>query len=288
MKKHTWVLLPLLILLQSSISVSSETFQNYQYSHLLDVQGRQGIASDGEYYYVSDTKGLYKYSKDGKVLLENLTPFAGLPIAANHFGDIDVYNGEIYSGLENFIDGVGKDIQIAIYDAKTLAFKRSLKWEPASGQVEVCGLTVDTKNQLVWMADWVNGSHLYKYDLADGKYLGKVALLPAPKMQQGIQYFDGHIYITADDGDADLNEHDRIYSVVADPMVTSTSVQLVKALSEVKRAGEIEGLSVDPITHELMVLVNRGRRIVLGMPKEFYVGYDKEIHEVYFYKAATH
>jgi hypothetical protein len=31
-------------------------------------------------------------------------------------------------------------------------------------------------------------------------------------------------------------------------------------------------------------LSNRGKRIVLGMPKGLYPGYEKEIHEVYVYR----
>ena len=47
--------------------------------------------------------------------------------------------------------------------------------------------------------------------------------------------------------------------------------------------GEIVGLDFNKETNELIVLANRGQRIVLGMPKDFYPGYDREIHEVYVY-----
>jgi len=42
----------------------------------------------------------------------------------NHIGDIDVYNNELYLGVENFVDGVGKNIQVAVYDGDTLELKR--------------------------------------------------------------------------------------------------------------------------------------------------------------------
>ena len=61
-------------------------------------------------------------------------------------------------------------------------------------------------------------------------------------------------------------------------------VVLERTFDDVRRAGEIEGLSVDPTTGELLVHFNRGKRIVLGMPKGFYPGYDREIHEVYVYR----
>ena len=34
----------------------------------------------------------------------------------------------------------------------------------------------------------------------------------------------------------------------------------------------------------MLVLANRGKRIVLGMPKGLYPGYDREIHEVYVFR----
>lgn len=35
---------------------------------------------------------------------------------------------------------------------------------------------------------------------------------------------------------------------------------------------------------DLLVLANRGARIVLGMPRGFYPGYDGEVHEVYVFE----
>ena len=51
-----------------------------------------------------------------------------------------------------------------------------------------------------------------------------------------------------------------------------------------RRAGEIEGLCVNPEAGGIVVLSNRGARIVLGMPKGFYDGYDREIHELYVFR----
>ncbi len=59
-----------------------------------------------------------------------------------------------------------------------------------------------------------------------------------------------------------------------------------KVFDDFRRTGEIEGLAFDPVSQELLVLANRGSRIVLGMPKGLYPGYDREIHEIYVYAAA--
>ena len=260
---------------------------------VIEVAGRQGVACDGEFYYVSGSTALYKYTLDGMLVLANESPFeaitAGSP-APNHIGDIDIYEGEIYAGCEYFMDGVGTNIQTAIYDAETLLYKRSIPWEPASGQVECCGLAVDRILGFVWMADWVDGSHLYCYDMGTGVYLGKVELDPAPGLQQGIFCLDdGRILISSDDGDADNGEPDHLY--VCRPyngsgLLDKAAVATYLTTDAFRRAGEIEGLCVNPAAGELVVLSNRGARIILGMPRGFYEGYDREIHELYVFQSA--
>ena len=253
-----------------------------------EVKGRQGVASDGAHYYVSGSKALYKYDKNGKLIQTNESPFDGYPIPANHIGGIDVFNGEVFVSAENFMDGVGKDIQIAIHDADTLKLKRSFAFDPSSGQQEVSGICVDTDKRSVWMVSWVgeeSGRYIYEYSLDTGKYLRKVHLQPVPQWIQGIHYWKGKLFVTADDGNADFDEPDNLYRVeVTDK--TYAPVIREKVFSEVKRQGEIEAGGVDPKTGEFLVLFNRGSRIVLGMVKGFYPGYDREISEVYRYRMA--
>lgn len=258
----------------------------YELKDVMKVDGRQGVACDGKYIYVSCSKALYKYDMDGKLVLKNDKPFeTGYTKAVNHLGDIDVYNGEIYCGVENFMDGVGKDIQVSVYDANTLKFKRAFPFNEASGQLETSGITVDPVKGTVWMCSWVgeeSGRYLYEYDL-DGNYLRKVHLQPVPQWVQGVFYYDGSLFLTADDGTADENEPDHLYRVDISS-ASNAPVILEKTFTEAIRQGEIEGLCVDPSTGDLLVHQNRGARIVLGMTKGMYPGYKSEVHEIYRYK----
>ncbi len=270
----------------------AEFLPKYDYTLVgtFEVKGRQGVCTDGEFYYVSGSKALYKYDKKGNLLQTNETPFEGYPIPSNHIGDIDVFDGEIFVSAENFMDGVGKDIQIAIHDAKTLKLKRTFRFEPSSGQEEVSGITVDPDKRSVWMCSWVgeeSGRYLYEYSLDTGKFLRKVHLQPVPQWVQGVFYWKGNLYLTADDGTADLDEPDHLYRVNITDKSYASVVQ-EKTFTEVKKQGEIEGLTMDPKTGELLVHFNRGARIVLGMGKGLYPGYDREISEVYRYKMTPH
>lgn len=56
---------------------------------------------------------------------------------------------------------------------------------------------------------------------------------------------------------------------------------LERTLDDVTLQGEIEGISFDRNNKQMLISYNRGARIALGMPKGFYSGYDKEIHEVF-------
>ena len=265
----------------------------YVLSKVVEVEGRQGIATDGEHYFVSGSTALYTYDKEGNLLMSNTSPFEGLELEANHIGDIDCYDGKLFAGIEHFMDGVGRNIQVAVYDAATLRYLYSIPWTAESGQQEVCGLAVNPEHGHVWMADWTQGHELYCYSLVSGEYVGKVALTPAPRLQQGICFIDGRMVISCDDGDAEADEPDRLWCCDLYPgtgddvhdcgFPSEVETSIFRVMDDFRRVGEIEGLSTDPVTGELLVLTNRGARIILGMPRGFYPGYDHEIHEVYVY-----
>lgn len=284
----TWHLTAIALLPILAACASQPSGADYILDRTLEVEGRQGVATDGHHYYVSGSTALYRYGMDGRLEASDTHPFDALTLECNHIGDIDIWNGEIYAGCEWFMDGEGHNIQIAVYDASTLQYKYSIPWEPASGQVECCGLAVDTVNNEVWMADWVDGSRLYCYDIATKRFSRSLELRldgqdgNFPTLQQGIAFLNGKILISCDDGDADKGEADHLY--LADPETGKTT--LFRTMDDFRLTGEIEGLTVNPLNGELSVLSNRGARIILGMPRGYYPGYDREIHEIYIYRRA--
>ena len=250
------------------------------------VDGRQGIAYENDIYYVSGSATLSKYDADWNLIASADDPFEGFTDQVNHIGDIDVYEGEIYAGVEYFMDGEAKNIQVAVYDAETFKLNRTYAFAEESGQTEVSGIAIDPDSKSIWMCSWADGEsgrYLYHYDLESGEDTGRLHLQAPPQWIQGIAYLDGFIYITADDGTADDGEPDHIYRCKADITNSAASVVLERTLDDVALQGEIEGLTFDQSREQLLVSYNRGARIVLGMPKGFYEGYDNEIHEIYIY-----
>lgn len=299
----------------------------YRLKKVIEVPARQGVAADKDYFYLSDTRGLYVYDHNWNLVKKRVQtkddPLFPHPEKANHFGDIDVYDGKIYTGNEHFNLGRGENISVSIYDAKTLQWIEDIPWSPESGQVECSGLAVDREQGLVWMSDWVDSRYVYAYSLATKKYYTKMQCRPEPYWCQGIYICDGTMLFSADDGESTYQIADCIYKadisgapytglkqgtepVKADPwnvktdkngkVVTRTGLiaggafarplTLFREMKDFRRCGEIEGLTVDPNTDDLLVLNNRGTQIILGMSQGPFKdeGYTKEIHEVYVYE----
>ena len=255
-----------------------------------EVEVRQGVCAENGYYWVSGSATLAKYDKDWNLITKNESPFEGYEKEVNHIADIDVYENELYIGAEYFMDGVGKNIQIAVYDGDTLKLKRTFSFEEASGQLECSGIAVDPDTKSVWMCSWVgeeSGRYLYRYDLETGAYLGKVHMQMPPQWLQGVAYYDGYLYMTADDGTADDNEPDHLYRTKITEGSTYCNVTLERTFDDVTKQGEIEGLTFDKENGSLLLLYNRGARIILGMPRGFYDGYDREISEVFTYSMSA-
>ena len=138
------------------------------------VDGRQGIAWYEGGYIVSGSATLSRYDGEWNLAATATDPFSGFADEVNHIGDIDVYNGEIYAGVEYFMDGEARNIQIAVYDAQRLELTRTYAFEAQSGQTEVSGIAVDPDSGSVWMCSWADGEsgrYLYRYDLETGAYL---------------------------------------------------------------------------------------------------------------------
>ena len=108
-------------------------------------------------------------------------------------------------------------------------------------------------------------------------------MLPVPKGIQGVAYYDEHLYITCDDGDVDQGEPDSLYRLDVGKEPDQATVVFERAFTDVIEQGEIEGLSFDQDTGQLLILYNRGAIITDGMMTGFYEGYTEEIHEVFIY-----
>ena len=283
---HLLIVLNILFLCLFGFWDSTMPKYRYDLASSHRVAGRQGICTDGEYYWVSGSATLTKYDQDWNVVAENNEPLKGYKWKVNHIGDIDVYQNDLYLGVELFAQGEASNIQIAVYDGDTLERKWIFPLQADTGQMECSGIAVDPEGRTVYLSSWVEdetSTCLYMYDLDTGAFKGKLEMQPVPKGIQGVAYYDEHLYITCDDGDVDQGEPDSLYRLDVGKEPDHATVVFERAFTDVIQQGEIEGLSFDKDTGQLLILYNRGAIITDGMMTGFYEGYTEEIHEVFVY-----
>ena len=117
---------------------------------------------------------------------------------------------------------------------------------------------------MVCKPDDESSEYLYMYDLDTGEYKGKLKMNPIPKWLQGIAYYDGNLYVTSDDGDADDDAPDHMYRVDVSGDKKTGKVNLEKTFDDVRKQGDIEGLTFDENRGQLLILYNRCSKIVAG------------------------
>ena len=283
--KRTCILLSILMIAVLFASCEGYT-DGYEGRSVMEVEGRQGIAYDGKYRYVSGTDSLIRYTWNWAVVNRAEDPLKGYPEEVNHLGDVTYYDGSIYAAAEYFDEGKVKNMQIGIYDKETLELTGSYEIDKSSGQTECSGVAADPDNGFIWVCSWSSGEsgeYLYRYSLEDGKYLGKMKLDKPPVNIQGVAYFKEGIYLTADDGDCEKDQPDHMYLVTPDEDYANAAVTEEKDFTEVLDFGEIEGFTFMPKKKKLLVLQNRGAKIENGVPVGFYDDYEREFSEVYTY-----
>ena len=261
---------------------------SYTLNDVHEVDGRQGIAWENGYFYVSGNTTISVYDRNWTLRRKTKSPLKGIKASVNHIGDIDVYKGQIYAGIEYFNNGSSQNPMIAVYDVKTLERREVCPLDSSSGQKEISGIAVDPDNRILWICSWASGKggwYLYKYDLQTKKYIGRVRLQAAPQQVQGIAYYDGWIYFSSDDGTADYDEPDHVYRCQVDPSLSAFRVYPECSMEDVIMQGEVEGITFDKENKQMLISYNRGIRIIDGVSYGYYPGYTKEVREIYVYDA---
>lgn len=161
------------------------------------VGAHQGIAYDGQYYYVIDTNRIDKYDLSWVKVATNTTPLqsTGTP-NVNHLGDGTVYNGELYIVYERYPSGPYINQHVGVFNLADLSFNRS--YDISAQGHEVSSICFDSINGYFVITDFTNAgkSVLHKY-ATDFSYLGTIAT-PAISNKQGITYYDGFFYTSED------------------------------------------------------------------------------------------
>jgi len=157
----------------------------------------QGIATDSTGRVITiDTNHYRRYDAADltTLLAENTDPAASTGIAGvTHSGDGCIIGNELFIPIEADFVSPFDNQHIAVFDADTLAFKRS--YDITANAHEVSGIAYDGTN--LWISDWTDGTVLRKYSLT-GTLLETVTLSAAQTKIQGVEVVDGKLYISPD------------------------------------------------------------------------------------------
>jgi hypothetical protein len=175
----------------------------------------QGVATDGTYWYFSSTLGNYLLTyldktnlSFGTVLLKSgaIPTSLYLSDGSSHIGDIDVYNGTLYAGVE---DSSGYNHpKVVLYDTATLTMGTVYSIPYALQTAGVPWVSVDGPRGFFYLAEWNPTTQLNRFALATGVYVDSLPFTPPAGVTlgriQGTKVFEGSLYLATDFAGKDI------------------------------------------------------------------------------------
>ncbi len=206
----------------------------------------QGAAWDGKRWFFSARQSMQRADTAFDVEVQVFgIPKAIEDLGGNHIGDLDVYNGTLYTAIE---DGPAyKHPFVALFDAETLAFTgRSYMLDPAMHTLGVPWVSVDGPRKRVYTAEWDPTERLNIHDLEhELKFVGNLPLKMKLGRIQGAKVFHGALYAAADD------ERKTVYKI---NLETGTVIKLLELGTP---GSEMEGIALSADgTNALMHTLN--------------------------------
>lgn len=209
----------------------------------LDLQVAQGYSSCGNWNYFFNTNILYLSSSYDQMQVLKQNNDVLVP-GANHMGDGDVYNGNVYTVIENWAGCTAPPsvAAIRVFDAGSL---QSVQVQDITAdQHEVSGIAVIPGTGTAVVSSYCDGSKLFVYSLASLTLQGTIPLPTNVSYIQGVAYHNGFLYLANTDG--------KLYGL-------RLSDGTMRLLMQGSATGEYEGL--DFHSGELRWLVNEPNNI---------------------------
>jgi len=182
----------------NSIDNSDETRKYWlmQVDKSPDVKAHQGVATNGETFYLFHTDFIKKVDKNWNEIDINKEVLMEIGGEINHLGDGDYHNDKLYVPVEYWDNNDNfRSQHIAIWDATDLSYIG--KHDISTQGHEVAGVVVD--NNQVFVVSYYDGSMIWKYNLPDFDYTGFIPLGEDIKNIQGITKSNDCFYISQED-----------------------------------------------------------------------------------------
>ena len=227
---------------------------------LPSLNGKQGIAMDNAFFYVSDNNKLIKYDKNWNLIkeIDNVSDYFTQVDGTHHIGDIEVYDNLIFTVGENFSGSVGTAIELGIFNTDLQWVLTRNIYPEAHGIQEVSGITLDVNKKIMWISSWCDGDsgqYLYAYSYPNFSFIRKIKTNPWVQKIQGIKFYKDFIFASCDDNNpwsGDHVEKDHLYRI----NLKTGKACLEHTFNEFSDNKETEGLTIDTKTGYFLIMQN--------------------------------
>jgi len=162
------------------------------------VDVHQGVAYDGNHFYLIDTNAIYKYDKNWDLVAQNTNPLAAVRTATgvtalNHLGDGTIKDGELFIVIEEYTNSPYDTQFIVVFNVADLSYNRN--YNISAQAHEVSSICWDPINGYFVVTDYTSAGNtvLHKYSSV-GAYLGTITVGSMTE-KQGIEYYDNKFYM---------------------------------------------------------------------------------------------
>ncbi|MGB9370666.1 MAG: hypothetical protein WCB79_01840 [Halobacteriota archaeon] len=262
--KNIWVLAGLITVavILSAGCICSVNAQSLSRSRVGNSYQGQGLAYDGTYYYYITDTGISKYDSNWNLVTSNPNAAGQCGSGVAHIselGDGKVYNGVLYAIA---VDGSTNAAYLGMWETSNLNFIRSVNlaevrgtWfqvPPTGPQSSASGVTVNPSAHALAVVSYgeapppqsngIQGA-IFLYDLRTFAYKGVISPSHTMWNSQGIDYYNGHYYVSAD---SDSQAHQDNFSTGGVFMESNNGGGVTRIIpySRFTNGGEIQGIDV--------------------------------------------
>ena len=210
----------------------------------------QGIATDGQYFYVSIGRAavkdprLFKYTLDGNKIQEiNLLNISTITNESWFYsiGDIDIYDGKIYVPCDG--ENYHRYGAIAVFNTSTFELENFINVTSSMPASALCPTAIAIHNSYLWMTVSTDedgqGGWLYKYDLNLNllKTYNLTYTISDGYHYEGLAWYGNYIFVSIHEGSSPETIDVYYYNATTD------SFEEVQRIAKPAVAGHTDGLT---------------------------------------------
>ena len=240
-------LIAIIVILSGGLICSANAqVGRYQVDWLAGSYQAQGLAYDGTYYYYITQTGISKYDSNWNLVTANPNAAGQCGSGVDHMGDGAVYNGVLYVIA---VDDSTNSVNLGMWETSNLNFVRSINladvWgiTPTESETSVSGVTVNPSANALAVVSYGEQGTIYLYDLTTFAYKGAISPSHTMWRSEGIDYYNGHYYVSAD---SDSQAHQDNFSTGGVFMESTNGGGVTRIIpySRFVYGGELEGIDV--------------------------------------------